>query len=143
MTSLSSQEKASAYLSATKGNAFRQFRLLKCLSYLQDSLTAGRQCAASSSAFGIVAIQLKLLNGGVTQSNKADKRSQCNAVTAFYIIIFKPSSLRTTLSKTTLFLCPAPSTLPFNKRSVCFAYALSPSLFVWEGVAPPETSFSV
>ena len=65
------------------------------------------------------------------------KRSQRNAVTAFYIIIFKPSSLRTTLSKTTLFLCPAPSTLPFNKRSVCFASVLSPLLFVGEGLAPP------
>lgn len=72
MTSLSSQEKASAYLSATKGNAFRQFRLLKCHSYPQDSLTAGlsdgfdllcfsKRVAADSSAFGIVAIQLKLV----------------------------------------------------------------------------------
>ena len=42
----------------------------------------GRQCAASSSAFGIVIVQLNLLNGGIAQSNKADKRSQHFAVTA-------------------------------------------------------------
>ena len=42
---------------------------------------------ASSSAFGIVIVQPKLLNGGITQSDKADKRSQCNAVTALIICI--------------------------------------------------------
>lgn len=99
MTSLSSQEKASAYLSATKRRAAVsrfKFRLLKCLSYPQDNETAGRQCAASSSAFGIVIVQLKLLNGGITQSNKTDKRSQQNAVTAFSLskkrLLLKPHS---------------------------------------------------
>ena len=53
----------------------------------------GRQCATSSSAYGIVIVQLKLLNGGVTQSNKADKRSQHFAVTALiYVLCLKLSS---------------------------------------------------
>ena len=47
----------------------------------------GRQCTTSSSAYGIVIVQLKLLNGGVTQSNKADKRSQHFAVTVLIICI--------------------------------------------------------
>ena len=104
-----------------------KFRLLKCLSYPQNRLTAGlsdvfdllcfsKRVAADNSQFWRINLGSTSVTGGITQSNKADKRSQRNAVTAFLyyynLAVISPHHS----SKTALFLCPAPhSRLPWVK----------------------------